>query len=140
VNLYNLCHLCAIFCLIFFAGCAKLENGKGEVKMKVETLAVGSFGANCVVVWEEGVRKAWVVDPGAESGKILSFLKREGLEIGAVVLTHAHFDHIAALNAITDHEKARDVAVELIKLCQKNQEFFGLFLLFKVRRNQLLVW
>ena len=67
--------------------------------MRFEVIPVGPYAANCSVLWQEG-GPAWVVDPGADSGKILGFLRKEGLAVGAVVLTHAHFDHISALNDI----------------------------------------
>ena len=67
--------------------------------MKCEVLPVGAYEANCVVVWEEPAQ-AWVFDPGADGGEILALLKKRGLSVGAVVLTHAHFDHISALNEV----------------------------------------
>jgi len=67
--------------------------------MKCHVLPVGVYEANCAVVWDDPA-KAWVIDPGADSQKIFAFLKKEGLQVGAVVLTHAHFDHISALNEV----------------------------------------
>lgn len=67
--------------------------------MKYEVLPVGPYGANCCVLWDNPAQ-AWVVDPGADGEKILTFLKTRGLKVGVVVLTHAHFDHISALNDI----------------------------------------
>ena len=67
--------------------------------MKSFVLPVGAYDANCVVLWEDPER-AWVIDPGAESRRILAFLKKEGLRVGVVVLTHAHFDHISAVNEV----------------------------------------
>lgn len=67
--------------------------------MKCEVLPVGLYEANCVVVWDDP-EKAWVFDPGADGKRILAHLKKEGLRAGAVVLTHAHFDHVSALNEV----------------------------------------
>jgi len=62
-------------------------------------LPVGLYEANCVVLWDDPA-EAWVIDPGADSKRIFAFLKKEGLQVGAVVLTHAHFDHVSALNEV----------------------------------------
>ena len=68
--------------------------------MRLEVIPVGPYAANCSVLWQEPGGEAWVFDPGADSGKILAFLRKENLTVGAVVLTHAHFDHISAVNDI----------------------------------------
>lgn len=67
--------------------------------MKYDVLPVGAFESNCCILWEDPAL-AWVIDPGADSGAILGFLNKRGLKVGVVVLTHAHFDHISALNEI----------------------------------------
>jgi glyoxylase-like metal-dependent hydrolase (beta-lactamase superfamily II) len=67
--------------------------------MRFEVIPVGPYAANSCVLWQEP-GQAWVVDPGADGGKILGFMRGQGLAAGAVVLTHAHFDHISAVNEI----------------------------------------
>ena len=59
------------------------------------TLQVGGFEVNCSILGENG--KAWIVDPGQEPGRIIDTLAKKGLEPAAVLLTHAHFDHIGAI-------------------------------------------
>lgn len=67
--------------------------------MNVHVLPVGLYEANCVVMWDDP-ENAWVFDPGADGARILALLKRESLRVGAVVLTHAHFDHVSALGEV----------------------------------------
>lgn len=67
--------------------------------MRYEVLPVGLYEANCSVLWDEA-GAAWVVDPGADSAAILEVVKAKGLTVVSVVLTHAHFDHISAVNEI----------------------------------------
>jgi len=67
--------------------------------MKYDVLPLGPYEANCSILWENP-EQAWVVDPGANGDEILSFLKEQGLKAGVVVLTHAHFDHVSALNEV----------------------------------------
>ncbi|MEI7899913.1 MAG: MBL fold metallo-hydrolase [bacterium] len=67
--------------------------------MNDEVIPVGPYEANCSVLWEDPAQ-AWLVDPGADSIKILGFMEKRGLQAGIVVLTHSHFDHISALGDI----------------------------------------
>ena len=59
------------------------------------TMEVGGFGVNCSILSEDG--KAWIVDPGQDARRILDALAKRGLEPAAVLLTHAHFDHLGAI-------------------------------------------
>ena len=59
------------------------------------TIQVGGFEVNCSILSENG--KAWIVDPGQEADCIIDLLAKKGLEPAAVLLTHAHFDHIGAI-------------------------------------------
>ncbi len=61
--------------------------------MKIEGLTVGPLQENC---WLVGVApRCVVVDPGAESDRILAAIDRLGLEPEKILLTHGHVDHIA---------------------------------------------
>ncbi len=63
----------------------------------MESVLVGAFGVNCLLLWESGSETAVVVDPGAEPDAIVQALQRHGLRAGAYWLTHGHIDHISAL-------------------------------------------
>ena len=62
------------------------------------TITTGSFEVNCSILSENG--RAWIVDPGGEAERIISLLDKKGLEAAGILLTHAHFDHIGAVNAL----------------------------------------
>ena len=62
------------------------------------TIATGSFEVNTSILSVDG--KAWIVDPGAEADRIISLISQKGLEMGGILLTHAHFDHIGAIPRI----------------------------------------
>lgn len=67
--------------------------------MTIRSLSVGPLGTNCYIVWgENGV--AAVIDPGDEASRIMKTLDENGLVCKAVLLTHAHFDHMAALDEL----------------------------------------
>ena len=59
-----------------------------------EILPVGMLGCNCSVFGDEATREAIVVDPGDEIDEIEAILDRHALTLKAIVITHAHIDHI----------------------------------------------
>jgi hydroxyacylglutathione hydrolase len=59
-----------------------------------EILPVGMLQCNCSIFGDEGTREGLVVDPGDEIEAILEIVNRHGLKIKAIVITHAHIDHI----------------------------------------------
>jgi glyoxylase-like metal-dependent hydrolase (beta-lactamase superfamily II) len=59
-----------------------------------EILPVGMLGCNCSIFGDETTREAIVVDPGDDIGEIEAILDRHGLKLKAIVITHAHIDHI----------------------------------------------
>ena len=67
--------------------------------MIVRCLPVGQLQANCYIVWDE-TRCAMVIDPGDESGRILRLLREESLELTAILLTHAHVDHMMGVRGL----------------------------------------
>lgn len=69
-----------------------------------EILPVGMLQCNCSVFGDEESREAIVIDPGDEIDQILAILARHRLKVKAIVITHAHIDHIggaAKLKAAT---------------------------------------
>lgn len=42
------------------------------------------------------------IDPGGEPEKVLDFLRRQGLTLEAILLTHGHFDHVGAVKPLAE--------------------------------------
>jgi len=59
-----------------------------------EILPVGMLQCNCSIFGDEETREAIVVDPGDNIANILAILQRHQLRVKAIVITHAHIDHI----------------------------------------------
>jgi glyoxylase-like metal-dependent hydrolase (beta-lactamase superfamily II) len=59
-----------------------------------EILPVGALQCNCSIFGDETTRDGLVVDPGDEIAEILGIINRHGLKVKAIVITHAHIDHI----------------------------------------------
>jgi len=60
-----------------------------------ETFPVGLLQCNCSVLGDEASKEAIVVDPGDDIPRILAVLGKHGLTLKQIIVTHAHFDHIA---------------------------------------------
>lgn len=63
--------------------------------MDKNTIQVGPYEVNCTILSTDG--KALLVDPGSEADRIAALLDRMRLEPAAILLTHAHFDHVGGL-------------------------------------------
>ena len=59
-----------------------------------EILPVGVLQCNCSIFGDEASREAVVIDPGDNIDQILAILERHQLRVKAIVITHAHIDHI----------------------------------------------
>ena len=59
-----------------------------------EILPVGMLQCNCSVFGDEQSKEAIVIDPGDQIEDVLAILQRHGLRVTAIVITHAHIDHI----------------------------------------------
>jgi hydroxyacylglutathione hydrolase len=59
-----------------------------------EILPVGMLQCNCSIFGDEQSREAIVVDPGDNIPQIQKVLARHELRVKAIVITHAHIDHI----------------------------------------------
>jgi hydroxyacylglutathione hydrolase len=79
-----------------------------------EILPVGMLQCNCSIFGDEESREAIVIDPGDNIDEIVAILAKHGLKVKAIVITHAHIDHIggaAKLKAATGapvHMNAND--------------------------------
>jgi hydroxyacylglutathione hydrolase len=54
-----------------------------------EILPVGALQCNCSIFGDEQTREGIVIDPGDNIPEILAIVKRHGLTVKAIVITHA---------------------------------------------------
>ena len=66
--------------------------------MKIDRFVIGPVGTNCCIVRNEDTDECFVTDPAACPPELVGHIRKEGLNVKAVLLTHGHFDHIMGLD------------------------------------------
>ncbi|WHX48412.1 MBL fold metallo-hydrolase [Paenibacillus woosongensis] len=66
--------------------------------LNIETYSLGPLETNAYLIRGEEEGKAIIVDPGMNPAPLIRRI--EGLDIEAILLTHAHFDHIGGVDEI----------------------------------------
>ncbi len=74
--------------------------------MIIKTLAVGPYETNCYIVADEKSLHCAVIDPGADSAAIMDYMERSRMSCDCVLLTHAHIDHVGAVDEILEETGA----------------------------------
>lgn len=70
--------------------------------VQIKKIVTGMIEENCYIIYDG--QDALVVDPGDETSKIKNEIEELNVRPLAVILTHAHYDHIGALEDIrTDY-------------------------------------
>jgi hydroxyacylglutathione hydrolase len=65
-----------------------------------EVIPVTAFEQNCSLVWCDETHEAALIDPGGDIPKLLAEVKRLGLTLKAIWLTHPHIDHAGATGTL----------------------------------------
>jgi glyoxylase-like metal-dependent hydrolase (beta-lactamase superfamily II) len=78
------------------------DTGSGQPAVRVDGFALGPYQTNCYIVWPTnigttGQAPCWIVDASFGPAPLVERVKSQGLSPQALVLTHAHVDHIAGV-------------------------------------------
>ncbi|HRQ74964.1 MAG TPA: MBL fold metallo-hydrolase [Phycisphaerales bacterium] len=65
----------------------------------IHTFVLGDYQTNCFVVTVPGTADCWIVDCGFEPDDMLDWIEQQQLRPIALLLTHAHSDHMAGIDA-----------------------------------------
>ena len=63
--------------------------------MKIQPFQLGAFGTNSYIIYD--TEECYAVDAPDGMGRLVDFVKDNSVPLKGVLLTHAHFDHIAGL-------------------------------------------
>ena len=70
--------------------------------MNIEIIPVTAFQQNCSLIWDDE-KNAAIIDPGGEAEKLIGRIEELGLNLEAILLTHAHLDHVGAAEQVKQH-------------------------------------
>ncbi len=84
-------------------------------KCEVHTEVLGMVGTNVYLLTDKETSEALIVDPADEADTIIKLCDRTGSVPVAILLTHGHFDHMAAAD-----ELARDLDLPIYAYSGEN--------------------
>ncbi len=87
---------------------------------KIGKMVIGSYQTNCYFVYREDTKKAVIIDPADGGANIYSALERNGFTVEAILLTHAHFDHIWGSKELRELSGAKIYALDEEKVLCEN--------------------
>lgn len=69
--------------------------------LKIEQIELGPVQTNCYIVSNDQ-KECLIFDPGEEQKRVKELLKKRDMKPLAILLTHAHFDHIGAVDELRE--------------------------------------
>ncbi|XJZ26212.1 MBL fold metallo-hydrolase [Bacillota bacterium Lsc_1132] len=72
--------------------------------MNWSQIPLGIMQTNCYIIEKEG-GSCLLFDPGSDGAKLIQWLEQKQLKPCAILLTHAHFDHIGAVDQVREFFK-----------------------------------
>ncbi len=80
--------------------------------MKIDTIPLGDFQANCYCIRkDESAKTCVLIDPGLNPETLIHFLQHHGLTPEAIVITHGHADHIGGVETVRQYWPDVKVAI-----------------------------
>ncbi|EFM08391.1 beta-lactamase domain protein [Paenibacillus curdlanolyticus YK9] len=67
-------------------------------KLNIQTFQLGPLQTNCYLLTDEAGERGIIIDPGMQPKRLLERIAN--IEIEAIVLTHAHFDHMGGVDEV----------------------------------------
>ena len=85
-------------------------------------MTIGVCATNCYYVYRDGFTDVIVLDPADRGGDIYRSITGKGFHIGAILLTHGHFDHIWGAEELREKSGTKIYAYEKEQpLCESSQ-------------------
>ncbi len=66
--------------------------------LKIYIAVLGPVGTNCYIVINEDSNEAVIIDAADKAQKLVDSVVKKGAELKTLLITHAHWDHIGAVN------------------------------------------
>ena len=71
-------------------------------ELQAAIIPVTPFQQNCTLIWDDGSKLAWVIDPGGNVPRIREAVTTLGLQVERILLTHGHIDHAGGAAELRD--------------------------------------
>ncbi len=81
-----------------------MERNIKQHMFNLNIIPVSAFQQNCTVIWDDH-KNAAIIDAGGDASKIIQFVEQQNLKVEKLLITHAHLDHIMAVEEIKDYFK-----------------------------------
>lgn len=81
---------------------ASQDNSGDKPKAGATIIPVTPFQQNCLLLWCENSRRAVVFDPGGDVPAIADAIKKIGVTVEQIWLTHGHIDHVGGAAELRD--------------------------------------
>ncbi|OON95888.1 MAG: hypothetical protein ATN31_10370 [Candidatus Epulonipiscioides saccharophilum] len=77
--------------------------------MEIKRITVGTMGEQCYLIIDDN-KEAVMIDPGDDAAILIDELNKAGATLKAILITHGHFDHISAVEAVKAKTGAEVIA------------------------------
>ena len=71
-------------------------------QLRIHIIQNGIFKENCYIVERIETKFSIIIDPGSDAEQINDYLVNKNLTVEKIILTHGHFDHIGAVDYLTE--------------------------------------
>lgn len=78
-----------------------MKNGGSYMELKWRQFPLGPLQTNAYIIENEN-KECIIIDPGSEGKRLVRNLEQKELSPLAILLTHAHFDHIGAVDDLRE--------------------------------------
>jgi glyoxylase-like metal-dependent hydrolase (beta-lactamase superfamily II) len=97
-------HYISSFLILLSVKSPDVNNSMSDM-IYIETLTVGTFAMNSYVLTDTTTNECILIDPGAESQRIIQHIESRGINLNSIINTHCHIDHVAELAVVQNHFK-----------------------------------
>jgi glyoxylase-like metal-dependent hydrolase (beta-lactamase superfamily II) len=71
-------------------------------RLQASVIPVTPFQQNCTVFFDEDTKTGVIVDPGGDVGIILDMVRKNGITLSEIWLTHGHIDHAGGADELRE--------------------------------------
>ncbi len=73
-----------------------------EPNFQMTVIPVTPYQQNCVLIWSTASMIGAVIDPGGDVSKIEAAIRKAGVKVEKIVITHGHVDHAAGAKLLAE--------------------------------------